>query len=70
MKVKQCLLTEDNGHKMVSWIDADKAIVGSRIDLRLGDNQRSPVMTIETVWQTIRDTAEIKDNRGFGGSIR
>lgn len=74
MLMKQVELKQDNGARMVSWIDKNHAIIGRRVDLNLGNGERSPVMEVLEVWQTERDLDEIQERdanrRGFGGSIR
>lgn len=75
MLVKQVELQQDDGAKMVCWIDKEHAIVGHRFDLNLGGEElRSPVMTVIKVSDSERDITEIqqaqKNQRSFGGSIR
>ena len=74
MKLKQVELKQSDGATIVTWIDAKHAIKGHKIDLKLGENERSPVMEVINVWDTERDGEEMQERdinrRGFGGSIK
>lgn len=61
MLMKQVRLKQDDGQCMVSWIDTMHAVKGRRLDLKLGDSERSPVMTVDAVWDTERDLEELHD---------
>jgi len=74
MLMKQAELRQDDGSTMIGWIDRNHAITGRRVDLNLGNGERSPIMEILQVWQSETDLDEIQEReanrRGFGGSIR
>ena len=74
MLMRQVNLIDDEGQMMTTWVDSSHAIVGHRFDLDLGHGQRSPVYTVQHVWQTQREATDIHerqiDQRAFGRSIR
>jgi hypothetical protein len=62
MLMKQ-VIKQDDGQCMVSWIDAEHAVKGRRVDLKLGDGDRSPVMTVAEVWGVERDLEDLRDQK-------
>lgn len=72
--MKQVELRQDDGAKTIGWIDSEHAIVGRRVDLKLSNGERSPVMEIINVWHAEADLDEIQERevnrRTFGGSIK
>ena len=44
MLMKQAELRQDDGSTMIGWIDRNHAITGRRVDLNLGNGERSPIM--------------------------
>lgn len=74
MIVKQVELEETNGGKHVCWIDAENAVLGYVMTLKLGDGQFTEPAKVIHVWDIIRDLAEIQEretnHRSFGGSIK
>jgi hypothetical protein len=74
MLMQQAELRQDDGGRLVAWIDKDHAIPGHRFDFNLGDGERSPVVEVLRVWKTERDLTEIHqretDRRDFGGSVK
>lgn len=74
MLMRQVELADPTNARKIAWIDREHAIVGRKMTLNLGDNERSEWLTVVQAWTVERDLDEIQtrqeNRRTFGGSIR
>lgn len=56
----QCLLKDDNGSTLMSWIDKKHAVVGKRVRLKLEDDSETSFFTVIKTYNT-KEMSEVRD---------